>query len=169
MNIVQGTKHNCAYCTKKFELKPWVENQNKTKSGLRFCSKKCHSNYMIDNFSGENSPQWVGGITTYRGKGWIAARNAAVIRDGGICQHCKKNVGASIPVHHIKPFRTFQTAQEANYLDNLICLCQSCHMKVENTIQRSVADDDRVGTHHTSTVNAVSAGASPSSRPLSTK
>lgn len=131
INTVHGEIHECAQCKMQFELKPWIARQNVTKSGRRFCSKSCHSTYMAANFSGENSPQWVGGPTTYRGKGWIKARALAVARDGGKCQDCGKIVGDSISVHHIKPYRFFTSSQHANDLSNLICLCQSCHMKAE--------------------------------------
>jgi 5-methylcytosine-specific restriction protein A len=83
------------------------------------------------NKSGEKSPFWVGGETTYRGKGWVEARLSAVERDKGVCQSCGKVVGRSISVHHIKPFRLFDNIKDANALDNLICLCQSCHMRIE--------------------------------------
>lgn len=136
MNLVEGELHQCANCSASFRIKPWIARQNTTKSGLRFCSKKCHSEHMASHASGENSHLWVGGITTYRGKGWLAARKAAVKRDDGTCKLCKKVVGDSIPVHHIKPFRQFDSAEAANKLENLVCLCQSCHMKTEIAEER---------------------------------
>ncbi len=131
MNRVDDIEFECCECGIKFGIKPWIEKQNKSKWGLRFCSKPCHSAYMKKHFSGENSPQWVGGITTYRGKGWLVARKSAIERDGGKCAKCNRYIGDSIPVHHIIPFRLFIFIEEANHLDNLICLCQSCHMKEE--------------------------------------
>ena len=111
----------CLICNKEFPglKKDWIG-----------CSKKCRK----IGSSGENSPRWIGGPTTYRGRGWLIERENVVKRDNGICQCCGKNVGNSIPVHHIKPFRLFETAKEANDIDNLICLCQSCHMKTENSV-----------------------------------
>ena len=135
INTVQGNIYECEYCGKEFEIKPWLERQNKSKSGNRFCSKECHSNYMSEYMSGENSPLWVGGVTTYRGKGWEKARLKAVKRDKGVCADCCKYIGESIPVHHIVPFRKFDSAKEANHIDNLVCLCQSCHMKREHANQ----------------------------------
>lgn len=126
---VKPASFACQQCKATFERKPWeVAQQN---GQPLFCSKACHGLFMRENFSGENSPHWVGGITTYRGKGWLEARAKAVARDGGTCQDCGLIVGCSIPVHHIRPFREFTTPQEANSLDNLVCLCQSCHMKRE--------------------------------------
>jgi 5-methylcytosine-specific restriction endonuclease McrA len=139
MNIVVGEHHTCRNCGSVFELKPWLARQNQSKSGERFCSKKCHSDVMARERAGPASPQWVGGITTYRGKGWLIQRALAIERDRGTCQACGKLVGESIPVHHVRPFRLFSTVAEANALTNLICLCQPCHMKVENA---STAEPD---------------------------
>ena len=124
----------CAECGSEFEEKPWIVRQNYSKSGRRFCSRACFITYSGHSLKGEKSPQWVGGITTYRGKGWLEQRALAIKRDRGSCQRCAKVVGASIPVHHIKPFRLFATAAAANDLTNLQCLCQPCHMKVERGI-----------------------------------
>lgn len=131
-------KFECKHCSKEFEVVPWIERQNKSKSGDRFCTKKCHSDYMAINKAGENSPQWVGGKETYRGKSWSVARKLAVVRDKGVCQKCYKIVGNRISVHHKKPFREFDCHQRANRLTNLICLCQPCHMKVERALEKKM-------------------------------
>jgi DEAD/DEAH box helicase domain-containing protein len=38
-------------------------------------------------------------------------------------------------VHHKTPFRAFPSAAEANRLENLITVCQSCHRKVEQNVR----------------------------------
>lgn len=136
--IVKYKSFKCRACNDVFEVVPWIVRQNKTKSGDRFCSKQCHSVFMAEHKSGENSPHWVGGILTYRGRGWLQARALAVSRDKGTCQRCLKFIGKSISVHHIKPFREFSSKDEANSLDNLICLCQPCHMKVERAYDKNL-------------------------------
>jgi predicted HNH restriction endonuclease len=35
-------------------------------------------------------------------------------------------------VHHRISYFSFPSAVEANQLSNLVCLCRSCHRKVEN-------------------------------------
>lgn len=129
---VDGETFTCEHCGKTFTVKPWVVRQNGTP---RFCGRGCF--IASGAFRGENSPVWVGGPQTYRGRSWRKARSLAVERDGGTCQRCGKVLGKSIPVHHIRPFREFATAEEANALDNLICLCQSCHMKREHPVSVS--------------------------------
>lgn len=117
----------CSMCERIFQTKPWILKQNKSVSGHRFCTDLCRVTFM----RGENHPLYVGGPVTYRGRGWIEARKLAVARDKGVCQECSKYVGDSISVHHKIPYRTFSTPEKANQIENLICYCQSCHMKLE--------------------------------------
>ena len=124
---VEPIKLQCACCSTQFETKPWILRQNKSHSGYRFCSDECRRTFM----RGDKDVRYVGGPVTYRGRGWIAARKLAVERDSGTCQECAKHVGDSIPVHHKVPYREFSTPAEANQISNLVCLCQSCHMKIE--------------------------------------
>lgn len=124
---VEPVEMACSNCGSTFHLKPWLVRQNVTRSGFRYCSETCAKAHM----RGANDPRYVGGPKTYRGRGWKAARLLAVDRDGGVCQRCGVHFGKSIPVHHIKPFREFATAEDANHLENLVCYCQSCHMKIE--------------------------------------
>lgn len=49
-------------------------------------------------------------------------------------------------VHHITPIKDFQSVQEANNLNNLICLCPTCHKKADMGLipketLRKLADD----------------------------
>lgn len=130
---IEPTEHLCTHCHKPFLLKPnLIHNTSRYKGNHpQFCSSQCRNDFRHTHESGENSPFWVGGPQTYRGKGWIAARSAVVERQSGICASCGKHVGKSLPVHHIKPFREFATPEKANSADNLVGLCQSCHMRLE--------------------------------------
>lgn len=122
----------CAHCGTTFEKKPWLLAQNKSRSGYRFCSDLCRRTFMRR----DKDVRYVGGPVTYRGRGWIEARKLAVERDKGTCQSCGKVVGPSISVHHKKPYREFATPEQANHVDNLICYCQSCHIKIEPPLRR---------------------------------
>lgn len=126
---VEPIEFKCEYCGDLFYKKPYQVNH--ADFAGRYCSKKCRNNYRKEYESGENSPHWVGGPRTYRGRGWLDARAKAVERDNGTCQVCSMHIGYSIPVHHIIPFRDFDSAVEANALDNLVCQCQPCHMRHE--------------------------------------
>ena len=55
---------------------------------------------------------------------WVGIRKEALRRDGYRCVQCGKH--GRLEVDHIKPVRTHPELSFA--LDNLQCLCKSCHM-----------------------------------------
>lgn len=86
--------------------------------------------------SGEDHMHWQGGYTYTKGRGenWSEQRLKALNRDDHTCQNCNKTkseLALPLDVHHKTPFREFDDSDAANELDNLVCLCRSCHMKVE--------------------------------------
>ena len=145
--IDQGRKllRYCVICGQMFM--PW-------KCGIYHdfpvtCCEKCAKIYAFQQeqirrekisvaFKGKNHPQWLGGKITFRGENWQWNRKRALERDQYKCKHCgitnkqhKKKWKCSLEVHHIKPFRFFDSAEEANQLENLISLCTSCHKLAE--------------------------------------
>lgn len=99
----------------------------------RFCSHDCLCEWMSENQRGENHHQWLPGDSNYGGD-WWQVRRAARDRDDHVCQHCGKSraeMGREPDVHHITPVREFQDPQDAHDLDNVICLCRSCHRNAE--------------------------------------
>jgi hypothetical protein len=119
----------CLHCKSKFYRKPWATKQEGRTN--QFCSPKCRGQYRAEHLSGPDSPMWVGGPKTYRGRSWNEARRLVVDRQGGKCAKCGREVGPSLPVHHIRPFRDFTAPEEANAPANLVGLCQSCHLRIE--------------------------------------
>ncbi len=119
----------CVQCHAEFFLKPWRARNPGQKN--MFCSAACRSVYRKTHLSGPSAPDWAGGPKTYRGRGWLKARAAVVKRQKGYCALCRKYVGKSLPVHHRRPFREFNSIKKANHQSNLIGFCQSCHMQVE--------------------------------------
>jgi DEAD/DEAH box helicase domain-containing protein len=91
------------------------------------------------------------------GSDWGKIRDHVRARDGYRCQVCgapepdlstlrhgereaNRQGGALLrarqhDVHHKIPFRSFASAAEANQLDNLTTLCNSCHRKVEQNVR----------------------------------
>jgi DEAD/DEAH box helicase domain-containing protein len=70
------------------------------------------------------------------GPGWPSLREQVRKRDQYICQVCgQTEAGRGHDVHHIIPFRSFATSNEANQLSNLITLCPSCHRKAETAVR----------------------------------
>lgn len=94
--------------------------------------------------SGPNHYNWRGGESDYYyGPNWPGQQRQARERDQ-VCQCCgltPEENGRELDVHHKIPFRLFNYVPEendnylqANELDNLECLCRSCHMIVESQI-----------------------------------
>lgn len=84
--------------------------------------------------TGEESPNWTGGTADYYGENWLEQRRRTLERDGYACQDCgltnddhKRQYGRELHVHHVQKLRTFDEPAEANRLDNLVTLCESCH------------------------------------------
>ena len=71
------------------------------------------------------------------GPGWNRLREAVRRRDGYRCQVCglPEETGRQHDVHHKVPFRAFNSAAEANRMDNLITLCPACHRKAEQNVR----------------------------------
>lgn len=83
--------------------------------------------------SGDRCSWWKGGHKKYRGPGWQTIRRQALKRDGYKCKDCGLRYqealdrGHALNVHHLVPYEKTQD----NSLENLITLCQPCHMKRE--------------------------------------
>lgn len=86
---------------------------------------------------GEKNPNWKGGVSKHqwRKPNWRTQRRKARSRDSNTCQSCgmsSREAGQNMDVHHIVSYHEFDDPKDANALDNLICLCRSCHRQVEN-------------------------------------
>lgn len=93
--------------------------------------------------SGENSRTWEGGYADYYGPNWKEQRRKARDRDDHTCQSCgmtKEEMGREPDVHHIRPFRKFESHERANRLENLVCLCRECHAVWEGIPLRPHSD-----------------------------
>ncbi|MEJ2351082.1 MAG: DUF1998 domain-containing protein [Anaerolineales bacterium] len=70
------------------------------------------------------------------GPEWERQRARARARDGYRCQVCgAPENGRAHHVHHKIPFRAFESASQANQLDNLITLCPACHHRAETAVR----------------------------------
>jgi len=82
----------------------------------------------------ERTAMWRGGHRKYRGPGWAKRRLETLRRDNYTCQDCGKTNaqelkerGKQLSAHHINPYEISHDSE----LDNLVALCNSCHMKRE--------------------------------------
>jgi len=100
-------------------------------------------------------PRYQGGLFTHHdarskknyGTNWEEVRKRALSRDRWRCQHCglsnsdhNEKYGDSLHVHHIQPLHQFDEPENANFLANLITLCQVCHNKWEPSTQLYFSD-----------------------------
>lgn len=72
----------------------------------------------------------------YNSTAWEKIRKAALVRDYGLCQRCIASGVTKIAdmVHHIVPIR--QEWNKRLSLDNLQCLCDSCHRQVHSDMEK---------------------------------
>jgi len=116
----------CEWCGSDF--RPRKGNPN------RFCSNVCKAEF-------QSSPEgWTykGGPKKY-GRGWNDSKKREVReRDGHQCRSCGMSqgehlneYGMRLHVHHIKPAREVESAEERNATENLTTLCIPCHNKYE--------------------------------------
>ena len=125
-----GSTYTCKQCGQQFKRETYRMKSGSGHTG-DYCSKACRDEYRQLHESGAQSPFWVGGPKTYRGRNWLRARAVVVADQSGACADCGRIVGDSLPVHHIRPYREFGSYAQANERSNLVGLCQSCHMKRE--------------------------------------
>lgn len=128
----------CDNCGKSFEKYPSRIKRSK----YHFCTEDCHYKYYSKNGlrEKENNPFWNGGKTQrYYGPNWREKRKERLAKDNYQCLRCgisnsenKEKYGKSLSVHHIIPIKQFNRDYEsANKVQNLVSLCNSCHITVE--------------------------------------
>lgn len=100
---------------------------------------------------GEEHPQWNGGYDIYQLKNWDEARERVFDKYGQECLRCgltqtahKERYGESIHVHHLEALASFDDPADANRLENLVPLCQSCHKELEGA-DVTAADIESMG------------------------
>lgn len=130
---ITSTKYICQMCDKKF-----TGRHDRTN---KFCGMECKGKWLSENKSGKNSHNWKGGHEKYRGENWEQIKRTARNRANCICEYpncdvTKEDLGRHLDVHHIVPYRYYESSEKANKLDNLILLCPEHHKKEESRIWR---------------------------------
>lgn len=124
---------SCLICHRLFALP-------KSRKYRKYCpdcdGRKYEDAYKDIRRHGEEHPFFVSSKQKKKGRNWEEQAAKARKRDGKKCVICgEKGNERRLPVHHINPRHEFKTLEEletiGNRLDNLITLCQSCHMKAE--------------------------------------
>lgn len=124
----------CVVCGEPYSVTP-------ARSDSICCSVSCRGEYVSKNYSGEDSAQWKGGSVRYYGENWHEQRKKALERDEYTCQSCGKDMSEGVrdpDVHHIKRLGYYKEKYNepkwwelGNRLENLVCLCRTCHNKWE--------------------------------------
>lgn len=126
----------CSWCDKLVIRRPnkvrgHETNVHNTRK-LAFCDKQCHNSFLRyvkhSNYRQDNSKT----KKKNYGPNWSIVRNLKREASNYCCHDCgihENEYGKQLSIHHIKPFVSFDTYQEANQLNNLVALCEPCHRK----------------------------------------
>jgi 5-methylcytosine-specific restriction endonuclease McrA len=118
----------CSNCDSEI----YVSESNLTEKN--YCDMRCYADHRSKFQQGEKNPNYKGGeyrsSEFYQGD-WQRIRRECIERDGGKCRLCEEDKGI-IDVHHIEPVREFDKPNNAHTLDNVVCLCRSCHLSIDH-------------------------------------
>jgi hypothetical protein len=112
----------CLNCKKIFSV-----SQKRYNQGIgKFCSNKCKKK----NWTGEDNPNWRGGLTAERRMLTHYQRKKVLDKRGYICENCGfDKYRECLEIHHKIPRHKNGTNNKAN----LIVLCANCHRYVHVT------------------------------------
>lgn len=128
---VERVTTSCPACGETQQVLPSILDSHER--GI-FCDLDCYGDWLSEHVVGENHHLWVDNESFYT-HGWSKVQRAALARDDYKCQNCglsKAQIGRNPDVHHITPVREFEHPRDAHELENVICLCPSCHSKAES-------------------------------------
>lgn len=119
---------DCSNCGQNIEVR------QSELTDKNYCDMNCFAEHRSEFQKGEENPNYKQGeyrtSEFYQGK-WGKVKKKCKERDDEKCQVCGKEQGI-IDVHHIRPVRKFDDPNDAHTLDNVVCLCRSCHMGVDH-------------------------------------
>lgn len=129
----EKTEFQCDYCG---EINERIQSEV-VAYDKNFCDRDCRGKWFSENQTGEDHPNWKGGVGDYYGENWERIRRKVRDRDGHQCQFCGVRDSASklihsaeLHVHHVRRKAEFDSAAESNNLSNLLTLCAFCHQRV---------------------------------------
>jgi len=120
------------------DYKSIVEKQRQTNIKRYGVPNYALTQEFSESISGENHPNWKGGISPerqelYSRKEWKTVVNKVWKRDNATCQLCGAYADhESNKTFHIHHIISFQVKEKRMNLDNLILLCRDCHIFVHS-------------------------------------
>lgn len=122
---------NCSHCSSDLKRKQSVvEKQNNF-----FCDQNCQGQWRSDNLSGENSWAYKDGSSLdnyYNTREWKNFRHKMAALLDTSCSICDSSNKRQNALHHIIRMGDFEDRENANHINNVVFLCQSHHMELEN-------------------------------------
>lgn len=110
-------------------------------SDHNFCSPQCKGDWLAETNYAQSHHQWRGGKDVYHAvkhsigtESWNTSRRQARSRADG-CEMCGEHPDRKLDVHHIVPIMS----GGCNADELLMCLCRTCHRKVE-LLTRKITD-----------------------------
>lgn len=97
-----------------------------------FCSLKCDHLYRKTVHSLNPPAKFLETRKKYYGENWRLITRKIRLDQNYKCMDCdisEMDYGQALSVHHILPFITFDTIEEANKRSNLVGVCEPCHRK----------------------------------------
>lgn len=103
------------------------------RTGKRYPNLRGEKNGMFGR-TGENSPNWKGGVTPDRQKiystgEWKEIAKSVFERDGYRCVRCGKKSN-KLHTHHVKTWA--ECTEGRTDIDNLITVCKGCHLWIHS-------------------------------------
>jgi len=123
------TKQNCTECGREFK----IDKYRLKKDGDKFCSVKCMGDYYSKHYTGENAPQWKGGLSFKQYCPKFSKEFKERVRGffSCTCQLCGEPQGdEKLHVHHVNYEK--DACCDPNVPRLFIPLCRKCHNKTNH-------------------------------------
>lgn len=125
----------CIGCGQMFTSSPSRLSTTRKGSG-KYCTRACRDQH----WKGDLNPNWQGGSrVNKRGSHWQAIRRRILERDK-CCVACGSD--ERLHIHHVLPFRLFDSPADANDETNLVALCPPCHRREDARHKWAKVPDD---------------------------
>lgn len=132
--VYNNKNQSFKFCSRKCYFE-WRNKSGTTKTICKICGKERkfkaseirRGQRVYCGFECYNRDRCGISTTHKRGRSWKKQREKSLKRDNYICRLCSRTPAEV--VHHIIPYKDFESHKEANKLNNLISLCHDCHVQ----------------------------------------
>jgi hypothetical protein len=119
----------CDNCGKDLQRKPCREESK------HFCNQVCQGEWRSENLTGQDSWAYKDGSSLenyYNTQSWKQFKREMRDELDTDCQICGEIRDRQNALHHIIRMGDFENREDANFEENVVFLCQSHHMELEN-------------------------------------